>query len=791
MIARLKNLGVNPAGNHVLYQDYKYTDNTWHRWTEFFDFATQEDNWRPDLPPAAIPGRERLRQKVISEICDVLFSRLYFGFESAGLGYCVVNVDCTLIESEAAGVGINGDLMLSICNATIRVMGDKYRYHQEPEEYPLLEAPDWDAAPAKIRNFVKKCAARHGIGEGVLLSTVWNIVCQAGGNQFLILQPRQLLVRLAQQDDPVWICAYCQREHLHTTGVCTNCCKDLPPQSNGTCRDVYDKNYYSKEAVGLRIPIRLHCEELTAQTDDQAVRQRLFRDIVIGLDLVEDRYHVIKQVDAIDALSVTTTMEVGIDVGGLQAIVMANMPPMRFNYQQRAGRAGRRGQAFAFALTLCRGRSHDEFYYRHPDRITGDLPPTPFLSMERFEICARLAAKEALRKAFAAAGVRWWESPVPPDSHGEFGTVSDFLTDQGRRDAVESWLRTSPEINDIAEAITFSVDGIDRQALEDYLRGELFATVVRACRNPELIGEGVAERLAEAATLPMFGMPSRVRDLYQHVSRNLVRKVDRDLDLAIMEFAPGSQKTKDKRVYTAIGFTAPFIRRGPDWAPATSDPIPHRRWMERCEGCHFTRTSDARPSDALCPECGRSVQDVPPFSMFEFVVPLGFRTSFGRGEDAKEDIEFLASGAGTIAESDPAPPGSVASTNSATAYTSAGRVYRINDRHRRLFRGALGTATRAGTSYDYQWIDERYQTEDRLSFSPTGPTEAIAIASPKTTDVIRIRAQARTRGLNLDPLLACGSVKAAYYSAAFIFRSLAAGSSTPIQRRLTLVTSAK
>ena len=82
--------------------------------------------------------------------------------------------------------------------------------------------------------------------------------------------------------------------------------------------------------------------------------------------------------DAINAFVCTPTLELGVDIGQLDAVLMRNVPPLPANYWQRAGRAGRRHR-MAVDLTYCRPVSHDRAYFAEPLKLlAGQIDPPAF-----------------------------------------------------------------------------------------------------------------------------------------------------------------------------------------------------------------------------------------------------------------------------------------------------------------------------------------------------------------------------------------------------------------------------
>jgi hypothetical protein len=485
---------------------------------------------------------------------------------------------------------------------------------------------------------------------------------------------------VSKEGDPYWRCDNCQRVHLHRgLGVCTRCYDPLPPEPTGVVEEIWESNFLGRRIVrGHKEQVRrfrLKCEELTGQTDDFSERLRQFKDI-----FVSSLGAVGKLASEIDMLSVTTTMEVGIDIGSLQSVYQANMPPQRFNYQQRVGRAGRRGQAFSFVVTFCRGRSHDAYYFRHPEAMTGDPPPPPFLAIDHDPIPLRLLRKVWLRAAFAmlrrecvACGESYpGDDLVPPDVHGEYVPTNVFYPDGSPwpNRLLDALNRTTGERDRFLTAAVLSTEQADR--IRD-LAGpdELHTGIMALCDSVPHTAMGLAQFLAERGLLPMYGMPTRVRQLYLGLAREgdgpqpdfFWSEMDRDLDMAIFEFAPGSVLVKDKQKHRAIGFSGslmePQLRGNVIDLGQLGDWFGDEAYVAWCPTCGAAKHRAEEPRARLeCDDCAGEIQSG---DFHRYLTPNAFRTDFKPEANDLDDVGQMAirTIATVLHEGDPADAGSV------------------------------------------------------------------------------------------------------------------------------------
>jgi DEAD/DEAH box helicase domain-containing protein len=90
-----------------------------------------------------------------------------------------------------------------------------------------------------------------------------------------------------------------------------------------------------------------------------------------------------------NVLSSTTTLELGIDIGGLNAVFLSNVPPTNVSYLQRAGRAGRRSDGSSAVITFARDRSFDRAVFSDFQKYLASPMRSPSVLLTRMRILIR------------------------------------------------------------------------------------------------------------------------------------------------------------------------------------------------------------------------------------------------------------------------------------------------------------------------------------------------------------------------------------------------------------------
>ena len=456
----------------------------------------------------------------------------------------------------------------------------------------------WMAAAGKNGNLLKNGRLKRVMkvldldeaDSNELLKQYWDYVLlgeeslTAAGNDEYYFSTNRFTISAGTEDVPVYVCDVCGKTSMIN-------CKDMCPtlQCGGRLRPVThagilaDNHYAKLYSSSLMQP--LHIKEHTAQLGRE--EQQKYQEMFVNKE--------------INALSCSTTFEMGVDVGDLETVYLRNMPPSPANYVQRAGRAGRGRNAAAFSLTYSKLSSHDFTYFKHPENmITGKIG-VPLFTVRNEKVILRHIFAVALSDFFAKQ----------PDVYN--ANNADVLLNGDGWERLCAYLESKPEhlkamikasipeamhdvmgINNYTWTDKFiGADGVLKVAVDEF-RGTVRYYIDEYER---LLAEGETQQAAAVEkklwsyrrgkddnrgrnelieflvrnnVLPKYGFPVDTVELYQNANSATDRKLQmvRDLQLAISEYAPDAQVVADGKLYTSR-----YIRKlpqttGQEWETA-------------------------------------------------------------------------------------------------------------------------------------------------------------------------------------------------------------------------------
>lgn len=375
----------------------------------------------------------------------------------------------------------------------------------------------------------------------------------------------------------------------------------------------------------------------------------------------------------INLLSCSTTMEMGVDIGGISVVAMNNVPPHPANYLQRAGRAGRRSESRSVALSLCKSNPHDQQVFANPLWPFNTVLPAPKVLLSSPILVQRhlnsMLLASFLRKELDGIGsaekldLEWWLLPTSGSRQQRFSAWAEcFQSAREPRlsEGLRSLLRHTPQEGSaslerlVAEAGRMAFVHAGKWFAEfNAVEQELIhlktpqnandpARKALEIQKKRLTGEYLLRELATEGFLPGYGFPTDITPLDTLTVDELKRtgalrnpprdsgRIDnrmrfrdlpsRDMVTALREYAPGSEVVIDGLVYRSAGITL-------NWhIPASvtaANEIQNIRDAWRCRQCGSSGTNVRANRIHDCPDCGARLS-TDPDTRFDYLEPAGF-----------------------------------------------------------------------------------------------------------------------------------------------------------------------